>query len=74
MIDWAGCELLERVPGKRSGEPLIKGTRIPPEAILVNYEAGMSLDDLVENYPSAGREVIEKLLEYIGSRRGRQAA
>ncbi len=32
-IDWTACELIERVPGKVSGRPVVRGTRIMPEAI-----------------------------------------
>ena len=35
-IDWTGCELVERIPGKVSGTPLLKNTRLPVEAILEN--------------------------------------
>jgi len=27
-VDWTGCELVERVPGKVSGRPIVRGTRI----------------------------------------------
>jgi uncharacterized protein (DUF433 family) len=54
-MDWTGCNLVEIIPGKVSGVPLIKGTRIPAEAILINSESGSSLDELVEDYPSASR-------------------
>lgn len=25
-IDWMGCELVERIPGKVSGRPIVRGT------------------------------------------------
>jgi uncharacterized protein (DUF433 family) len=28
-IDWMACELIERIPGKVSGQPIVRGTRIP---------------------------------------------
>ena len=60
-MDWSGCEIVEVVPGKGSGAPLLVGTRIPVEAITVNYESllqeGMSSDEAIaevsENYPGA---------------------
>jgi uncharacterized protein (DUF433 family) len=27
-IDWTECDLIETVPGKRGGKPVIKGTRL----------------------------------------------
>jgi uncharacterized protein (DUF433 family) len=29
-IDWTQCELIEQVPGKVSGRPIVRGTRILP--------------------------------------------
>lgn len=63
-MDWSGCELVEVIPGKVSGAPLIKGTRIPADAIVSNFEAGSPIEEIAENYPSASIEVIGKLLAY----------
>ncbi len=38
-MDWSGCDLVESVPGKVSGAPVLVGTRIPVEAITGNYDA-----------------------------------
>jgi uncharacterized protein (DUF433 family) len=38
MIDWTDCPDVESVPGRCSGQPVVKGTRIPVEAILANDE------------------------------------
>ena len=34
------------------GSPIIKGTRIPVKAIVIHYQSGMSLEDILEGYPS----------------------
>lgn len=39
-MDWSGCELIEVVPGKVSGAPLLKGTRVPADALVENRELG----------------------------------
>ena len=39
-IDWMACELIESVPGKVSGRPIVRGTRILPDAIVGSYELG----------------------------------
>jgi len=31
--EWLGCDLIEIVPGKVSGAPVFKNTRLPVEAI-----------------------------------------
>ena len=30
-IDWMACELIEQIPGKVSGRPIVRGTRILPD-------------------------------------------
>jgi uncharacterized protein (DUF433 family) len=37
-MDWSDCSDVERIPGKVSGAWLIKGTRIPVQAVLDNAE------------------------------------
>jgi uncharacterized protein (DUF433 family) len=63
-MDWSGCELVEVVPGKRSGDPLIRGTRIPANAIVSNFKAGSPLKEIAENYPSAAEDTIRGVLTY----------
>lgn len=55
-MDWTGCELVEVIPGKVSGAPLVVGTRIPAEVILKNLEAGSPLEEIEENYPALNKE------------------
>ncbi len=38
-IDWTQCELIERVPGKVSGRPIVRDTRILPDAIVDSYDS-----------------------------------
>jgi len=33
-IDWTACELIEQIPSKVSGRPIVRGTRIMPEGIV----------------------------------------
>jgi uncharacterized protein (DUF433 family) len=72
-IDWTGCELVERIPGKASGTPLLKNTRLPVEAILENYDAFVDIEGLspdaalaetLDCYPEAGLDNIKALLRY----------
>jgi uncharacterized protein (DUF433 family) len=37
-IDWSKCDDVERIPGKVSGDWLVKGTRLPIWAILENAD------------------------------------
>lgn len=38
-----------------SGEPVFRGTRVPVAALLDNLSAGVSLDEFLENFPTATR-------------------
>jgi len=45
-LDWSGCELVERIPGKVSGVPLLKGTRLPAATIVENAAGGVSVAEI----------------------------
>jgi hypothetical protein len=51
-IDWMACELIEKIPGKVSGRPIVRGTRILPDAIVDSYDVGETIDELLEGFPS----------------------
>ena len=63
-VDWSECPLVEAVPGKVSGVPLLKNTRLPVEAITGNYDAfraeGLSPDaaiaETLDCYPETSAE------------------
>ena len=40
VIDWLACGLIEQIPGKVSGRPIVRGTRILPDAIVDSYDLG----------------------------------
>jgi len=40
-----------RVPDIASGEPIIKGTRVPVRAMVLHYKASETLDEILEAYP-----------------------
>jgi uncharacterized protein (DUF433 family) len=49
-MDWSGCEMVEVVPGKVSGLPVIRGSRVPADQILENHDAGESVEDIAYNF------------------------
>ena len=69
-IDWLQCELIERVPGKVSGRPVVRGTRILPDAIVDGFDLGETLDELREGFPSLSIEQIKRLIEFAHVQRG----
>jgi uncharacterized protein (DUF433 family) len=72
-IDWMACELIEQIPGKVSGRPIVRCTRILPDAIVNGYEMGESIEDLREGFPSLSIEQIERLIAFAQTQRQRKA-
>ena len=50
-----------------SGTPVFKGTRVPVEALLTNLEAGLTLDEFLENFPTVTRQQAIQVLEFSKS-------
>jgi len=69
-IDWTGCELVERVPGKVSGRPIVRGTRILADTIVQDAELGSPLEEIHENYPDLSITAIQRLISFAHSRHG----
>ena len=61
-IDWTECALIETVPGKRGGKPVIKGTRLRPEDILTNREQG--IEWLVENHGGITPDTVRAVFDF----------
>jgi uncharacterized protein (DUF433 family) len=68
-IDWTACELIERIPGKVSGRPIVRGTRILPDGVVNSYELGESIEELREDWPSLSVAQIERLIEFARAQR-----
>jgi len=60
-------KLLKRIvvnPKVMVGKPVIKGTRIPVDAIIKRLAGGMSLKEILEEYPNLKKEDVKTALEY----------
>jgi uncharacterized protein (DUF433 family) len=69
-IDWMACELIEKIPGKVSGRPIVRGTRILPDAIVDSYDLGETIDELREGFPSLSVSQIKRLIDFAHAQRG----
>jgi uncharacterized protein (DUF433 family) len=47
-----------------SGETVFSGTRVPVAALLDNIEAGLTLDEFIDNFPTVTREQAVQVLEF----------
>jgi uncharacterized protein (DUF433 family) len=63
-VDWTGCELVERIPGKVSGRPIVRGTRILADTIVQDYELGETVEDIQEGFPSLTIGQIKRLIQF----------
>ena len=60
-MDWTGCDVIEQVPGKVGGRPVIKGTRIEPEVILVDEQYGRTPEQTHADFPTLQLDTILKI-------------
>jgi len=56
-------ELITMDPEILGGQAVFTGTRVPVESLFDHLEAGVSLDDFLDDFPSVGREQAVALLE-----------
>ena len=68
-MDWSDCELVEVVPGKVSGVPLVVGTRIPADFVVEDFEAGDSIEEIREAFPALSEDTIGGLIHFAVLRR-----
>ena len=62
-LDWSQCPVVESVPGKVSGAWVFKGTRTPVAIVFENLEDGMTIDEVMEQFPVT-REQVKTVLEF----------
>jgi uncharacterized protein (DUF433 family) len=47
-----------------SGTPVFRDTRMPVEALISNLEAGLTLDEFLDNFPVVTPEQAPQVLEF----------
>ena len=62
-LDWSQCPAVESIPDKVSGAWVFKGTRTPAAIVFENLEDGMTIDEVIEQFPVT-REQVMAVLEY----------
>jgi uncharacterized protein (DUF433 family) len=56
-------EIISIDPEVLGGLPVFKGTRVPIESLFDHLEAGVSLDEFLEDFPTVSREQAVAALE-----------
>jgi uncharacterized protein (DUF433 family) len=67
-IDWSECPLVEIKPGVQSGAPVLRGTRMPVSAIVANFDYGLSVAEIAEQFEIPS-EHVEAIVSYAKSHR-----
>jgi uncharacterized protein (DUF433 family) len=62
-MDWSGCEIVETIPGKVSGAPIIKWSRVQADTVLESHQLGESVDQIAYSF-DLNPDDIRALLTY----------
>ena len=62
-LDWSLCPVVESITGKVSGAWVFKGTRTPVAVVFENLEDGMTIDEVIEQFP-VSRDQVKAVLEF----------
>jgi uncharacterized protein (DUF433 family) len=62
-LDWSQCPVVESIPGKVSGAWVFKNSRTPVAIVFENLEDGMTIDEVMEQFPVT-RAQVTAVLEF----------
>jgi uncharacterized protein (DUF433 family) len=62
-LDWSKCPAVESIPGKVSGAWVFRDTRMPVATVFENLEAGMTIEEVMEEF-DVTREQVKAVLEF----------
>lgn len=58
--------IIVRDPEILGGRPVFRGTRVPVEVLFENLEDGLTIDEIVESYPSLSKDDLVACLYNAG--------
>ncbi len=64
MIDWSDCELVEAVPGRCGGQPVLRRTRMRADFVFESYLLGESVSSIVKTYLGLDRSDVQAAISY----------
>ena len=67
-VDWSDCPLVEAKPDVLSGALVLRGTRMPVDAIVDNFDYGVSVPEVADQFELAPEEV-QAILSFAQSHR-----
>jgi uncharacterized protein (DUF433 family) len=63
VLDWSQCPAVESVPDRVHGAWVFRDTRMPVALVFENLAAGMTVDEIIEQY-DVTQEQIDAVLEF----------
>jgi uncharacterized protein (DUF433 family) len=67
-IEWSDCPLVEMKPRVQSGAAVLRDTRMPADAIVDNFDYGVSAAEIAEQF-EIPPERVRAILTYVQSPR-----
>lgn len=67
-LDWSACSAIERDPDKLHGAPTVHGVRVTPDAILENFNDGLSVQEILEQFGGITEEDVRTVLSFAEKR------
>jgi len=64
VLDWSKCPVVESVPDRVSGAWVFKNTRTPAAVVFDNLADGMTIEEVMEQFP-VSREHITAVLDFV---------
>lgn len=68
QVDWSECPLVETKPDVQSGAPVLRATRMPVNAIVDNFDYGLSATEIAQQF-DVPVEQVREILSYAKSHR-----
>ena len=62
-LDWSQCPAVESIPGRVSGAWTFRNSRTPVKVVFENLEDGLTIEEIIEQYP-VSREEIKAVLDF----------
>ena len=58
-MSWSDCPVVETIPGKVSGVPLMRNSRVPAQTVVDNFNAGVDQDEIAKIFDLSEEDVRE---------------
>jgi uncharacterized protein (DUF433 family) len=66
LIDWHGCEAVQFDPERLGGRATVGDSRMDADGVLVNFEGGLTVDEIVKSF-GVPRDAVEKILAFAAA-------